>query len=462
MVSKTTTASNRPNAGPSEGRSRSGGLTTTSYEEVHISPDGTVTRGAEHLILRLGRVWRKDGDYSLMISDTGVVLAFPSHYTLQSSSLYTVGRSDTISVTFLQSLYDEDPDALLKDFEEVFGLPLGVNNLRVDYLQLFWRPGTSAEAEDVIRRAGMTAVRDAEARQLQDITIADLTDGTLPQGLREAGYEWVEGDRLPGMNPKRVIAGPSGSRYYLKQEENPCAAGAELIYSALLPCAQLRGVRNRTYVTIGGNLVISPELGGDRVSDLGSFADYFRSLGRESSTALQNERASVIVRVTLADLNLADPMEVARFVALNAIVGNTDRHSDNIHYGAVSDMTSPYGYKGVLLPLDHGRACFNNTGVEANLIAGSLAQAITGQVGGLSNPHQLLRPFVELMHLKRVEVREAIESTARLVREQCEQMRLDPAWLTAHETLRQISERASVLSAEADSFIDDVAREVRA
>lgn len=180
----------------------------------------------------------------------------------------------------------------------------------------------------------------------------------------------------------------------------------------------------------------------------------FSLLGSESITSLRSPRAHTIRRVSLADLNLADPDDVVRIVVLNAIFGNTDRHMGNLNYGEFNSPASPHWGQGVLLPFDHGRAGFNNRAVPAREIAGTPADAVTGRVWDGSNPHQLLRPFAELARRDRSHAEAVVTATASALTQTANALLNDPAWDDHAELLAALAARGQAIVDKPAALLD--------
>lgn len=252
---------------------------------------------------------------------------------------------------------------------------------------VYWWPTAGRRNDD--------GVRTTPAQVLHDVTAADVLSRRLPENLTLRGFSLDETFRKEGnINAVIRVKNPEGATMYLKVEQSRSAARAEVLASLLWYKLGWPGIADRVLFTRDESVLIIPPVGGVRgIVDLGDFDEAFRSHPFENRDSLRTWRASVVKRLGLADLRLADPDDVLRFVTTNAAWGNTDRHVANINYGWQADEDSPDGGWGYLLPIDHGRCFFgNDPGGTGAKIAGSPAAAVTGR---LSNPHQLLRAFVE-------------------------------------------------------------------
>lgn len=391
-------------------------------------------------------------DWELAVEEDGTVVLLPPGFPEDVVGIYKTAQHGQIDVARINARLTLRNQTYGSILTEAFGLKSKRRSVPCEKWALTSQRLPSSSGFGLGRNdLQAAAVVRAEADLLAGVTRDALTSGDMPVELRADGWRWDEG-QLGGMNVKRAIVSPSGHQFFLKAEENLAAAQAEIVFSCLALGCGFQGIPSRTFVTDSG-VVVSPALGNDQVRDAGSFADVFLGdLGSETSESLRVARAWTVVRIGLKDLNLADPQELVSFVVLNALLGNSDRHMDNIHYGVTPDPTSPFGFRGVLLPLDHGRAGFNNRAVQSGDIAGSPADAIVGNLADGSNPHQLLRAFTE-WSTQDQEAERVVAAVAGDVGRRCELLMADAAWAEFAPLLASVRDRAVGMADNPHPFI---------
>lgn len=256
----------------------------------------------------------------------------------------------------------------------------------------FWRPRVGASTEGDLK-----IILPAALRQLKE---ADVRDQRVPTELVDEGITLDESFRKGrNLNCTVRFVGPAGTAIYAKTEENSRAVRAEILASMIWHRLGWPGMSTRSVMSADQSVLIIAPVGSTRVEDRFSFLEAFpanSSQDLENPQTILAPRAWTLVRVTLEDLKLADDLDVVRFLVVNAAWGNSDRHAGNIHYGWERRSDSPHGGVGYLLPIDHGRCFLNNNPSSDNQIGidGSPVDAVVGRIG---NPHQLLRPFAELV-----------------------------------------------------------------
>jgi hypothetical protein len=275
------------------------------------------------------------------------------------------------------------------------------------------------------RLAPVGSSKAAEMYWLGSATAKVITDGRMPAELSAQGFRFDDkwnSSNHHHINPVRKVLAPSGQQIYLKIEENRSAARAEELVSMIWFAVGWRGIDGRVLRMTGSNVLRIPAVGTDRVRDCGSFHTYFDFLPDESRQSLASPNAASIKRITLADMNLHDDLDAMRFLTINAITGNTDRHKMNIHIGKDVDVPVRNCY---LLPIDHGLTVFNNQRRQADRIYGTPAETVCGRYG---NPHQMLRPCAELSESRFEDSLDAVRSTARQVHDVLAGLALAPYW----------------------------------
>lgn len=295
----------------------------------------------------------------------------------------------------------------------------------------------------------------ADLFNLRNITATDLLKRELPRAIQDEGYV-VDPDwnvtKNAGINPVMKIITPSNRAIYVKKEENAAAVRAECLASLLWNGLGWKGIEARSINISDDGLLHIPALGTPRVADLGSFFQYFHFLPFENSQSIASARARFIKRVTLKDLDLVNNQDVTRFLTVNAITGNTDRHSKNIHLGIDRDARSGGG-RHYLLPIDHGRVAHNNTGRPSNEIYGTPFETISGQI---VNPHQLLRPAAELLDADRREVLEVAQHTIGRVSGLLNSLVFDPGWEGSWPEIRSMLVRCNFMESNLEQFFDQI------
>ncbi len=284
---------------------------------------------------------------------------------------------------------------------------------------------------------------------LQGLSREDVVRRQLPRELEEQGFE-IE-PRVKGsgsLNHVMQVRGGEEVRLFVKTEENADAVRAEVVASLLWHRLGWVGLYGRTISLDNDQVLVSPALGACDVEDRGNFGQAFRYLPLEQPDHLRADRAAVLRRVTLDDLRLADPDDVLRFVALNGVLGNSDRHQDNVHYGWRSDPKHHMGGAGYLLPLDHGRCLRNNDVRCPGQMVGDPADAVLGRI---SNPNQLLRAFTQRTSTE--SATSVLFSWLGQVKEHADDLLTDPSWSRYDVELQLVSNRAGALASDLDAFM---------
>jgi len=300
----------------------------------------------------------------------------------------------------------------------------------------------------------------ADIFNLRNIKATDLMNRELPSALQDEGYavdlDWNV-TKNAGINPVMKIVTPSSRTIYVKKEENAAAVRAECLASLIWNGLGWKGMEARSVNFSDDGLLHIPAVGTPRIADLGSFFQYFHFLPFENPQSIASARARSIKRVTLKDLDLVDIQDVTRFLTVNAITGNTDRHSKNIHLGIDRDARRGGG-RHYLLPIDHGRVAHNNTGLSSDEIFGTPFETISGQIG---NPHQLLRPAVELLDAERQGVFEVARHTIGRVSGLLNSLVFDPAWEGSWPEIKSMLARCNILEANLEQFFDQISTVVK-
>lgn len=224
---------------------------------------------------------------------------------------------------------------------------------------------------------------------------AEVRAGKIPDGARDNGFSVDPAYAKIGINATLRVRNDAGNVFYLKVEENEHASRASILAGLVLETLRWRGIGSRPVLSRDRSTLLIAPVGGAGIEDRGDFKRYFHTRAMETSETLPGAtRPHVLRRVGLADLQLREPDQVLKFVVLNGIWGNTDRHGSNLRYGWYRSSTVDGLPGGHLLPIDHGRTFFNSSlDGNHNSIAGDPLSVVLGQHG---NPHQLLRAFAEL------------------------------------------------------------------
>lgn len=276
----------------------------------------------------------------------------------------------------------------------------------------------------------------------------------LPANLSKAGFRVDEAFRTSGnINHVMRVVSPEGEKTYLKVESEGMHAHRSSILASLI-LARLNWAGNTRMVTESGDesVLIIPPVGAADIRDLGPFAECFPTR-RETQASLDAPRAAVLARVRLEELQLGDDFDVLRFLVLNAAWANTDRHIANLHLGW--RISSPDGRDahGCLLAVDHGRCFFNSRpGQGISSLSDTPVDVVTGRGGG--NPHQLLRPFAELVASRGLE-RVSFELTVwcRRVLEVLNELMNDSDGARFIDELLFMSERVRSITQDPEEFI---------
>jgi hypothetical protein len=297
-----------------------------------------------------------------------------------------------------------------------------------------------------------TAADQLPVRLLRQLDASAIRNRQLPEALRRRGFK-VDPTFTRNNNINHVIkfSGPSGQVVYAKTEENEAAIRAEALASHLWRSLGWKGLPSEVVVTNGGDVLVVPAVGTAEVSDDGDFLHCFAvQCPFETETSMLTDRPEAVLRVELADLDLRDEDDVLRFVVLNAIWGNSDRHVQNLRYGWVDDPVAAMGGHGYLLPIDHGKCFFNNVGVPRNHIAGTPSDAVTGKLG---NPHQLLRAFTERVAQDRASSDEVLRNWLESIKESLAECAKDPAWASFSAEIEEASHRCDMVLADLPAFV---------
>ena len=345
-----------------------------------------------------------------------------------------------------------DLDTLLDEYGERPTRGIGAEQIQAT----FWWPTVGRATDD--------GGREIVPAALRQYTSAHVVAGTVPRALAEQGLQ-LDPSFNKGNNLNKTIrlVNAEGARIYVKKEENQRANRAEVLASLIWYRLGWRGVTRRSVLSEDGSIIIMAPIGGADVEDRGSFAEAFKArtgADLESPRTIAAVRANQLMRVTLERLRLADDLDVVRFVVVNAAWGNTDRHSGNTHYGWQRVADGIDGGVGHLLPIDHGRCFLNNVGHlpgVQDVIIGSPADAVTGKLG---NPHQLLRPFSQLVRSDRASVVAAVAEWTGKLGSVVEELLEDPLWTDFTPELSSMSARIAQVAESPEAFIDDVAKVV--
>lgn len=393
--------------------------------------------------VRLGIVlYERENDWNLWLDQEGQIRAAGKGH----GPFTRISTASTVSGSWLRAEYAAETGGrdLDRDLSALPWSPLGTGDIPLYY----WkpkRPLLNDEGEPRTSPAALIGVRPEHVR-----------DRKLPSGLREQGFNIDPGfGRRNNLNEIVRVTSEHGSSVYLKTERSVTAVRAEVLISLLWNRLDWPGLAGRVIGDETGLLLKIPALGGGGVVDKGNFATYFAWRPQEDPSTMKTARAFVLKRVSLQDLQLRDTWDALRFLLVNAVTGNTDRHRENIHYGLDDAAARRSGY---LLPIDHGQCLFNNSMPDGDCIAGSPADAITGALG---NPHQLLRPVVELLD-ESYETALAV-ATAFLQRLYGVIARIhnDPAWgVTYDAELQALSARCLHLTDDLDGFFEACERVV--
>ena len=377
-----------------------------------------------------------DGDCDLYLTEDRSLMAV----TPGEGPWRVAGRGREVTLSELERLYaDAHPGSdLVRDLDGYgIALPPRLSTTR-------WRPRSrfvDSSGSSVLSPYLFDAVTAAHVRA------RELPDELQDEGLRiDSGFV-----RSNNINDVIHVVDSDGREMYLKTEENPAAVRAEILCSAIWAGMQWRGLGSRVSTTDDGSVLVIPPVGDSLVRNRGSFQEHFRlRCPPETVSTIKASRAQTILRVGLKDLMLEDEDDVIRFLLLNAIWGNTDRHRGNIHYGWRSDPSTPQGGWGHLLPIDHGRCFHNNLGVEKSSIYGSPIEAVTG---ALSNPHQLLRAFAERVRKEPDTALTCANTWMNQVSRLISEMESAAGWQDYRRELRAAADRTDQIAATLPEFI---------
>lgn len=390
------------------------------------------------------RMSTRSGEWSLLLAQEEGLQVWAEPYLAKRATAF---RRDSIDLSRLSELSEAqgEADRLRRALEDV-----GDTIELTDRLKLvYWKP-TRGRIDDREREL-------IPAQALLEVTRQHVIDGTLPDGVRAAGFEIDHSfQKGASLNTVRRIRAGDGAETYLKVEENQPAVRAELLASLIWYRLGWPGIVDRVIESYDRSVLIVPAVAGVRgITDKGAFSDAFDGYPRETPDSLRvGDRSRHVMRVRIDDLRLRDPYDVIRFVVMNAAWGNSDRHAGNLHYGWEADADSPDGGYGYLLPLDHGRCFFNNFPLPPLVgqgMTGSPIAAVTGKVG---NPHQLLRAFADVAVAEPEAVKFVIDGWCTDVGNVLSTLAGDPEWDEFREELVTMRRRVREISTDSTEFVN--------
>lgn len=393
--------------------------------------------GTEYPVLNLQMQWSNQrGEWSLHLGREGYILALaPGH-----GPIHEVHGRAQVPIEWLQAKYARARPgrSLQQDIEAVDGE---------------WTLPASGDLRFFMHKRKLrndAGEIQADPAALAKVSVRDVKEAKLPAEMRRNGFS-IDPSFVQQNNINSIVrvTRPGDAPVYLKTEENRAAVRSELLVSLLWHKLDWSGRGGRVTESDHGVLVI-PALGSGGLEDLGPFGKVFKAWPDESAQSMRTARPWTIKRLGLGDLGLRDPLDVARFVIVNAVTGNTDRHKGNVHLGRSRAYST--GSNGYLLPLDHGRCLLNNdSGRPRPSITGTPIETVRGDI---ANPHQLLRPLSELVKLDRKRTLEAASGMLIKIGSELVDILGDPAWSDYQLEVSLLSERAATVSSDIDYFLD--------
>jgi RNA polymerase primary sigma factor len=367
-----------------------------------------------------------------------------------------LGKAESISET-----QSEELGELIGAAESLDLVDLEAAYLPAEALALNLNETVDSNTRSRIRAQSAAAVREATTEALRALDRRAIREGVLPAEAAALGIRIDETfpRRSNNINDVVRLVLPNGRLAYAKTEENSRAVRAEVLASHLWRALGWRGLDSGVLVTGNRQVLIVPAVGSRDIEDEGSFLDCFGEWHAfETPDSLATDRPFTVLRLGLADLHLLDDDDVLRFVILNAIWGNSDRHVQNLHFGWIPDVKAPEGGHGYLLPVDHGRTFLNNAGNGLDEISGSPSDAVTGKRG---NPHQLLRAFTERVADDRGSAGLVIAEWLHKIRRVLLSLLEEPEWEDYQTEIRQGIERCDQVLGDTSGFIADCEAVVR-
>lgn len=305
------------------------------------------------------------------------------------------------------------------------------------------------------RRTTDRGLSHLDLEPLREMSADDVRARRLPAELARQGLAVDEAFAVANhINDLVRVQGAGGKAAYIKTEENRHAVRSEVLVSLLWSAMRWRGIPERSVANHSQDVVVSPELGAGGIRDIGTLASVFRYAAPETTETLRVTRPGGLKRVGLQELRLHDDQDVVRFVLLNAVTGNTDRHARNLHLGSSGNAEGLH--ERFLLPLDHGRCVFNNNPAEPGRIHGDPIDAVLGRVP-YANPHQLLRPLVELTARDMEVAMQTGVGWLSGLETVLQPMLNDPDWVDYREELDALAARVVVIGDRLDVFFDECA-----
>ncbi|MEI6621381.1 MAG: GIY-YIG nuclease family protein [Actinomycetes bacterium] len=393
--------------------------------------------GSSHPELNLSvTYWTPEGDWRLWLHPEGYICAVaPGEGPFNSTT------ETPISAKSLRAWFSaQHAGANLNEQIAAHGKTWA---LREDLIMKFRIPRTPLADDSGVPRLAPAA--------LAAVTRRDVEHRRLPRELEERGYvvDPAKG-KANSLNHVIYVTKPDSGGLFIKTEENRAAVRSEVLVSLLWYRLPWPGLGGRALTNSTEDVVRIPPLGGGGIVDRGSFHSVFGDRRDENRLTLRCKRPHVLKRVGLSDLRLRDDLDVVKFLLINAITGNTDRHRQNLHYGW-DERLSPTQRGGFLLPVDHGRCIFNNVPSRSGTITGSPEEAVTGALG---NPHQLLRPLAELAVWNFDRTAATAAKWLFRISEVLEAIKMDAEHLGYQKELAALSRRTEELGVDVEGFID--------
>ena len=419
--------------GPRFGERRNRGLSPGEWWSVDA--DERRIPNTNELLVPLGVVlYEREQDWDLWLDTRGHVRAAG-----KGSGPFTKVHAGTVSATWLREEYSAELDGrnLDVDLQELQWTGLAHGQVEMHY----WRPRRPTLNDEGRGRTAPSA--------LMGLGREHVRKRQLPTSLVEQGFR-IDPDfgRSNNVNEIIRVVSESGTVVYVKTERNAEAVRAEMLVSLIWHRLGWPGLAGRAIGEESNLLVKTPALGAGGIQDAGNFATHFAAHPNETRSTLRAERSFVLKRLSVGELRLRDPWDALRFLLVNAVTGNTDRHRENVHYGIEEVRRQPVGY---LLPVDHGRCVFNNQGVPGRTIVGSPAEIVTGSLG---NPHQMLRPVVELLEGDLDTASSVATSYLAQLLSVLVRIRRDPGWQDFSPELQALEARCRALEGDLEVFFE--------